>query len=133
MLTVLVDDDHLLEAVRAGVRGYVLKGGPPVEVAAGCAGRSPGNRRSRRASRCGSSTQFAGRDSRRVFVPDRRIGASSPRGRRRCSRCSGRGWPPASSPSGCACSPVTVRTHVSTALKKLGAKDRKEAIQLFER
>ena len=29
MLTVHVDDDHLFDALRAGARGYIVKGSPP--------------------------------------------------------------------------------------------------------
>jgi DNA-binding NarL/FixJ family response regulator len=76
--------------------------------------------------------QFAGRDSRRVFVPDRGFVLLSPR-ETEVLEMLRQGLATNIIAQRLRVSPVTVRTHVSTALKKLGAKDRTEAIQLFER
>lgn len=132
MLTVSRDDNHLFDALRAGARGYLVKGTDPdamVEalraVLAGEPALSPGL-----AMRI--IEQFRAGRSRRVYVPERGAVTLSPREAEvlellrqglRTDQIARRLY----------VAPVTVRTHVASILKKLNASDRQEVIRMFQR
>jgi DNA-binding NarL/FixJ family response regulator len=131
MLTVLVDDDSLFDALRAGARGYLIKGTEPAEMIEALRGALLGEPALSEGLSMRLLEAFARNDSRRVHVPGRGFVQLSPReaevldmlrqgmttsaiGRRLCI------------------SSVTVRTHVSALLRKLDASNREEALSLFQ-
>jgi DNA-binding NarL/FixJ family response regulator len=131
MLTVSRQDDDLFDALRAGASGYLLKGMD--EEALGDALRQvlkgesplPGSLVARLVE------EFRDREHRRVAVPQ---GAAA--------RLTGREWDvlelmrtgasTADISERLFISPTTVRSHVSTILKKLGVPDRETAVKMFE-
>jgi DNA-binding NarL/FixJ family response regulator len=131
MLTVSRQDDDLFDALRAGASGYLLKGMD--EEALGDAlhrvlkGESalPGSLVARLVE------EFRDREHRRVAVPQ---GAAA--------RLTGREWDvlelmrtgasTAAISERLFISPTTVRSHVSTILKKLGVPDREAAVKMLE-
>jgi len=131
MLTVSRQDEDLFDALRAGASGYLLKGMD--EAALGDAlhrvlkGEAPlpGSLVARLVE------EFRDREHRRVAVPQ---GAAA--------RLTGREWDvlelmltgtsTADISERLFISPTTVRSHVSTILKKLGVPDREAAVKLFE-
>ncbi len=131
MLTVSRQDGDLFDALRAGASGYLLKGMD--EAAIGDAlhqvldGESPlpGSLVARLVE------EFRDREHRRVAVPQ---GAAA--------RLTGREWDvlelmrtgstTADISKRLFISPTTVRSHVSTILRKLGVPDREAAIRLLE-
>jgi DNA-binding NarL/FixJ family response regulator len=131
MVTVLVDDDHLFSALRAGARGYLVKGTNPEvmvkslqSVLEGEPALSPGLGM-RILERFGTS------ESRRVRVPSRGYVQLSPREaevldlmRQGLSTCF--------VAQRLSISAVTVRTHISALCKKLNVADRDELRALFE-
>jgi DNA-binding NarL/FixJ family response regulator len=130
MLTVMVGDDQLFDALRAGARGYLVKGtDPDVMVASlrktleGEPALSPGISM-RIVEHAGAGT------TRRVYVPNRGTVHLSPREAEvldllrqglRTNEVARRMF----------ISQVTVRTHVAAICKKLGAADRAEAVALL--
>jgi DNA-binding NarL/FixJ family response regulator len=131
MLTVSRQDDDLFDALRAGASGYLLKGMD--EEALGAAlhqvlkGESPlpGSLVARLVE------EFRDREHRRVAVPQAAA-----------ARLTGREWDVLElMRTGASTgeisqrlfiSPTTVRSHVSTILKKLGVPDREAAVKMFE-
>jgi DNA-binding NarL/FixJ family response regulator len=131
MLTVHVDDDHLFDALRAGARGYVVKGTAPDEMLAalwallrGEPGLSPGL-----AMRI--LEQFRATESRRVHVPDRGFVELSPREAEVLDLLR-QGLSTRLIAQRLYVSPVTVRSHIAAALKKLNVADRESALRMFD-
>jgi DNA-binding NarL/FixJ family response regulator len=131
MLTVHVDDDHLFDALRAGARGYLVKGTPPDEmlgalraVLRGEPALSPGL-----AMRI--LERFRASGTRRVHVPDRGFVDLSPREAEVLDLLR-QGLQTSVIARRLFVSPVTVRSHVAAVLRKLNAADRAEAIRMFD-
>lgn len=131
MLTVHADDDHLFDAIRAGARGYLVKGTTPDQmldalrgVLRGEPGLSPGL-----AMRILERFQVA--ESRRVHVPDRGFVELSPREAEVLDLLR-QGLSTGLIAQRLHVSPVTVRSHIATTLKKLNVADRDEAIRIFD-
>jgi two-component system nitrate/nitrite response regulator NarL len=131
MLTVHVDDDHLFDALRAGARGYIVKGTTPDvmvaslrEVLRGEPGLSPGI-----AMRI--LEQFQGTQSRRVHVPDRGFVELSPREAEVLDLLR-QGLSTGLIAQRLFVSPVTIRSHIASAVKKLNAEDREDALRMFD-
>ena len=124
VLTMSEDPTVLAAAVRAGARGYVVKGAEPDDIALALQGVARGQavfgaqvadavlaQASARA-RSGPSAAFPGLTTRELDVLD----------------LLSRGRNNAEIASGLFLSPKTVRNHVSTVLGKLGASTRAEAV-----
>ena len=131
MLTVHVDDDHLFDALRAGARGYIVKGSPPdvmltslCDVLRGEPGLSPGL-----AMRI--LEQFQGTESRRVHVPNRGFVELSPREAEVLDLLR-QGLSTGLVARRLFVSPVTVRSHIASVVKKLNAENRDEALRMFD-
>ena len=131
MLTVHVDDDHLFDALRAGARGYIVKGSPPdvmltslCDVLRGEPGLSPGL-----AMRI--LEQFQGTESRRVHVPNRGFVELSPREAEVLDLLR-QGLSTGLVARRLFVSPVTVRSHIASVVKKLNAQNRDEALRMFD-
>jgi DNA-binding NarL/FixJ family response regulator len=130
MLTQSSDDADLFDSLRAGARGYLLKGGDPGELGAALRGVLAGE---------------AAMDARLVArILDEFRAPAKPRFRRgspAASRLSAREWEVMElladglSTDGVAqrlfLSPTTVRVHVSSVLRKLRVKDRESAFRLL--
>lgn len=130
MLTTFDDDSYLYDALSAGASGFLLKSSP----APTCCTWSAPRWRGRRCwtppspadwSRC---TCAAPADSMRVRCP-----LSSRRSVRASSRCSA-SWPRGASNTRIAgnllLAETTVKTHVAAVLRKLGLRDRTQAVVL---
>jgi DNA-binding NarL/FixJ family response regulator len=131
MLTVSRQDEDLFDALRAGASGYLLKGmdesalGDALHQVLKGEAPLPGSLVARLVE------EFRDREHRRVAVPH---GAAA--------RLTGREWDvlelmrtgasTADISERLFISPTTVRSHVSTILKKLGVPDREAAVKLFE-
>jgi DNA-binding NarL/FixJ family response regulator len=133
MLTVLADDDHLFRALRAGARGYVVKGTAPAAMVEALQGvlvgepaLSPGI-----AMRILDQFGTSAGASRRVHVPDRGYVQLSPREADVLDLLR-QGLSTSAIARRLFISPVTVRSHIAAVLKKLNATDRAEAVRLFE-
>jgi len=132
MLTVMVDDDHLFDALQAGACGYIVKGTEP-EIMVTTLGRvldgepalSPGI-----AMRIIDHLNASG--TRRVHVPDRGTVRLSPREAEVLDMLR-QGMRTDTIARRLYISPVTVRSHVAAILKKLGASDRGEAVRMVDR
>ncbi len=131
MLTVSRQDEDLFDALRAGASGYLLKGmdeeaiGDSLHRVLKGEAPLPGSLVARLVE------EFRDREHRRVAVPQ---GAAA--------RLTGREWDvlelmrngatTAEISDRLFISPTTVRSHVSTILKKLGVPDRETAVKIFE-
>ena len=123
MLTVHVDDDHLFDALRAGARGYLVKGTPPDQMLDRAAGGAP--------RRAGALTGH--RDADPGALPGHGEPARArarPRVRRALPREAEvldllrQGLSTSLIAQRLYVSPVTVRSHIATTLKKLNVADR---------
>ena len=124
VLTMSEEDGTIFDAIRAGARGYLLKGAEPEEVVRAVTTVAGGRCRLRRRAR---------RPDRRVLrpAPRRTSACRSPSSHRASARCSTWCRPACRtrrSPSRLFLSQKTVRNHVSAVLTKLQAADRAEAI-----
>jgi len=131
MLTVATDDESLFSALRAGARGYLLKGTNSETmletlraVLLGEPALSPGL-----AMRI--LEEFRGGTGRRVFVPDRGNVSLSTR-ESEVLELLRKGFGTAAIARQLFISPVTVRSHIAAVLKKLNADDREAALRMFE-
>jgi DNA-binding NarL/FixJ family response regulator len=131
MLTVSRQDDNLFDALRAGASGYLLKGtnedkiGDALHQVLGGESPLPGSLVARLVE------EFRDREHRRIAVPD---GVAA--------RLTGREWDvlelmrsgesTARIASRLFISQTTVRSHVSSILRKLGVPDRRSAVALLE-
>ncbi len=131
MLTVLRDDDHLFEALRAGARGYLLKGAAPQVIVSRLLAVLEGEPAFAPGMAMRIVEQFGQGRARRVHVPGRGPVDLSPREGQvldllrqglRTDQIARRMF----------VAPVTVRSHVAGLCKKLNVADRDEAVRLFD-
>jgi DNA-binding NarL/FixJ family response regulator len=131
MLTVSRNDDDLFDALRAGARGYLLKGmaGDRLvdAVRAVLAGEAslPGSLVARLVD------EFRDRQHRRVQLPDGAAALLTPR-EWDVLELMRSGATTAEIADRLFVSPTTVRSHVSTILRKLRVADREAAIELLD-
>jgi two-component system, NarL family, nitrate/nitrite response regulator NarL len=132
MLTVSTADEHLFEALRAGARGYLLKGGDPDRMLSGLRDTLSGEPALSEGLTMRIIDQFNDQRSRQVYVPDKGFVSLSAREAEvldalrhdlRTDQIARR----------LHVAPVTVRSHVSALLRKLGVSSRAEAVELVDR
>jgi two-component system, NarL family, nitrate/nitrite response regulator NarL len=129
MLTVERDDDNLFSALRAGAHGYLIKGTKPeimlkalCDVLDGEPALSPGL-----AMRV--MEQFKQLSGRRLTTPDRGVVQLSAR-EAEVLELMRQGLTTGEIAERTFVAPVTVRTHISSILRKLNARDRDDAIRI---
>jgi DNA-binding NarL/FixJ family response regulator len=130
MLSVSDDEDHLFDAIRAGASGYLLKDMDPDRLSAALSGVLAGEAAFPRRLVIRVIEEFSERQRRRVPLP---AGGRA--------ELTGREWETlellrgGNSTSATArrlgISQVTVRRHVSEAVRKLKVRDRKAALELL--
>lgn len=131
MLTVSRDDNDLFDALRAGASGYLLKGTDPQRLPLALQGVLDGEAALPRALVAKLIDEFRDREDRRVQLR-----------REHRVRLTSREWEvlellsdgltTAQIARRLFIAPVTVRTYVSSILKKLRVEDREAAIRLYE-
>jgi DNA-binding NarL/FixJ family response regulator len=132
MLTVSEDESDLFDALRAGASGYLLKDTDPARLAHALSGVLSGEAALPRALVARLIKEFRAREHRRRL----------PLFRERDVELTGREWEvlellrrglkTAEIAAELSISPVTVRTHIATVLKKLRVSDRQAAIRLLD-
>jgi DNA-binding NarL/FixJ family response regulator len=131
MLTVMLDDDHLFDALRAGARGYLVKGTDPDTLVTALRNTLDGEPALSPGIAMRIVEHLGASGSRRVHVRDVGAVRLSPREAEvldllrqglRTNEIARRLF----------ISQVTVRTHIASILKKLNAADREEAIRMFD-
>lgn len=131
MLTVMLDDDHLFDALRAGARGYLVKGTDPDTLVTALRNTLDGEPALSPGIAMRIVEHLSASGARRVHVRDVGAVRLSPREAEvldllrqglRTSEIARRLF----------VSQVTVRTHIASILKKLNAADRDEAIRMFD-
>ena len=131
MLTIHVDDDHLFDALRAGARGYLIKGIPPTEMIASLHALLNGEPALSPTLAMRILERFAATESRRVHVPDRGFVELSPR-EAEVLELLRQGLSTSLIAQRLFVSPVTVRSHIASVLRKLNASDRESAVRMFD-
>jgi DNA-binding NarL/FixJ family response regulator len=131
MLTVSDEEDHLFDAIRAGASGYLLKDMDPDRLPAALAGVLAGEAAFPRRLMIRVIEEFSERQRRRVPLP---AGGRA--------ELTGREWETlellragnttAATARRLGISEVTVRRHVSEAVRKLRVADRKAALELLD-
>jgi DNA-binding NarL/FixJ family response regulator len=130
MLTVHLDDNHLFDALRAGARGYLVKGTPPDELVRSLRAQLHGEPALSPTLAMRILDEFGSGRSRRVHVPDRGFVQLSPREAEVLDLLR-QGLSTSLVAQRLFVSPVTVRSHVAAVVKKLNASDRDEALRMF--
>jgi DNA-binding NarL/FixJ family response regulator len=131
MLTVHVDDNHLFDALRAGARGYLVKGTPPDELVRSLRTQLHGEPALSPTLAMRILDEFSAAGSRRVHVPDRGFVQLSPREAEVLDLLR-QGLSTSLVAQRLFVSPVTVRSHVAAVVKKLNASDRDDALRMFD-
>ena len=131
MLTVSSDDDDLFASLRAGAVGYLLKDTDPVRLPIALLGVLRGEGALPRTLVARLVEEFRGREKRRRTHGDGHKIDLTPR-EWEVLECLGEGLSTDDIAERLFVSPVTVRTHVSSILKKLKVPDRAAAIKLLE-
>ena len=131
MLTVSRDDDDLFAALRAGASGYLLKDIDPARLPHALHGVLAGEAALPRNLTARLIDEFRERDRRRrvPFLKQRGIKLTSREWE--TLELMRQGLTTAEIATRLAISPVTVRRHVSSILRKLRVRDRAEALRLF--
>jgi DNA-binding NarL/FixJ family response regulator len=127
MLTVSADDGDLFDALRAGALGYLLKGTDPVRLPHAIKGVLEGEAAVPRVLVAKLVDEFRGRGRRRRLV-DVEL---TPREWDVLERLR-EGATTAEIAERLSVSPVTVRRHVSDAVRKLGVSGREEAVRAID-
>lgn len=130
MLTVHVDDDHLFDALRVGARGYLVKGSDPDEMVASLQALLRGEPALSPGLAMRVLERFRGTGSRRVHVPERGMVELSHREAEVLDLLR-QGLSTSLIAQRLFVSPVTVRSHIASVLKKLNAPNRQAAIDMF--
>ena len=126
MLTVSRDDDDLFEALRAGARGYLLKDIDPDRLPHALRGVLDGEAALPRNLVARLVNEFRGRE-RGTARPDAALTSRE----WQVMDGLGRGLSTNEIATELFVAPVTVRTHVSAVLKKLGADSREAAVRML--
>ena len=126
MLTVSRDDDDLFEALRSGAKGYLLKDIDPDRLGAALRGVLAGEAALPRNLVARLVTEFRGRERRTPRAEE----ALSSREWQVMDGL-GRGLTTKEIAAELFVAPVTIRTHVSSVLKKLGVDSRAAAVELL--
>jgi two-component system nitrate/nitrite response regulator NarL len=121
MLTVSTKTEHLLAALRAGAVGYLPKDTPPDRLGAALRGVLGGEPALPRA--------FVGPVLGQLREPRRRTSERLTAREAQIMRMLGSGLSTAEIGEVLVVSPVTVRRHISAAMRKLGVADRREALR----
>jgi DNA-binding NarL/FixJ family response regulator len=131
MLTVSDDEEHLFDAIRAGASGYLLKDMDPDRLSAALSGVLAGEAAFPRRLVTRVIEEFSERQRRRVPLP---AGGRA--------ELTGREWETlellragnstAAVARRLGISDVTVRRHVSAAVRKLRVRDRRAAVELLD-
>jgi DNA-binding NarL/FixJ family response regulator len=131
MLTVSEDEEHLFDAIRAGASGYLLKDMDPDRLAAALDGVLAGEAAFPRRLVTRVIEEFSDRQRRRVPLP---AGGRAELTSREWETLEllRAGNTTASAASRLGISEVTVRRHVSEAVRKLQVPDRRAALELLE-
>jgi DNA-binding NarL/FixJ family response regulator len=130
MLTVLVDDDHLFSALRAGARGYLVKGTDPEVMVKSLHSMVEGEPALSPGLGMRILERFGTSESRRVRVPNRGFVQLSPREAEVLDLLR-QGLSTSVMAQRLSISAVTVRTHISALCKKLDVADRDALRALF--
>jgi two-component system, NarL family, nitrate/nitrite response regulator NarL len=131
MLTVSDDDEDLFAALRAGASGYLLKDMDPDRLPAAIDGILRGEAAVPRKLVSRIVEEYRGNGQRRVVLPQGRTVLLSEREHEILKRLRD-GESTKEIAAALFVSQVTVRRHVSTAVRKLGVNDRAEALALLE-
>ena len=131
MLTASRDDEDLFNALRVGASGYLLKDMDPDRLPNALQGVLAGEAALPRELVARVLQEFRGRPKRRL-LPGGRAAARLTSREVEVFELLGQGLTTEQVAGKLFVSPVTVRTHVSTGLKKLRVKSRAEALKLLE-
>jgi two-component system, NarL family, nitrate/nitrite response regulator NarL len=131
MLTVHVDDEHLFDALQVGASGYLVKGTAPDDMIASLEALLRGEPALSPGLAMRILERFRTTGSRRVHVPDRGMVELSPREAEVLDLLR-QGLTTRLIAQRLFVSPVTVRSHIASVLKKLNAGDREAAIAMFD-
>jgi DNA-binding NarL/FixJ family response regulator len=131
MLTVSDDDEDLFAALRAGASGYLLKDMDPERLPRALEGILEGEAAVPRSLVARIVEEYRGHGKRRIRTSDNRSVELSDREFEILARLRD-GESTKVIADELSLSQVTVRRHISTAVKKLRAKDRDDAIRMLE-
>lgn len=131
MVTVARGDQELFDALRAGARGYILKGTEPATMVASLRAVLEGEPALSPGVAMRILDQFRNDRSRRVHVPGQGDVELSPREAEVLDLLR-EGLTTAQIAGQMYVAPVTVRTHVASLLKKLRVSDRASAVRMFD-
>jgi DNA-binding NarL/FixJ family response regulator len=131
MLTVSRDDDDLFDSLRAGALGYLLKDTDPVRLPIALSGVLAGEAALPRSLVARVIDEFRERDRRRLALSTGR-GVELTRREWEVLEMMHSGLTTAEIAERLFVSPVTVRSHRASALRKLRVPSRKEALELLD-
>jgi DNA-binding NarL/FixJ family response regulator len=132
MLTVSHDEGDLLDSLRAGASGYLLKDTDPARLAPALSGVLAGEAALPRTLVARLITEFRAREHRRRLPLLKERGVELTPREWDVLEFLRRGLTTAEVAAELSITPVTVRTHVATVLKKLRVSDRQAALRLFD-
>ena len=136
ILTVSASGDDLLEAIAAGASGYLLKGAPAEQLPAALRAAARGEAAFPRTLEQRLVEEFRAREGRRLaprrFHPRRRaLGVELTDREWEVLELISKQLPTTVVAQQLGISEVTVRRHISSAVRKLGATDREGAVELL--
>jgi two-component system, NarL family, nitrate/nitrite response regulator NarL len=130
MLTASRDDEDLFAALRAGASGYLLKDMDPDRFGPALRGVLAGEAVLPRWLVLKVVDQFRATPRRRIALPNRTVAAELTEREAEILDLMGKGMSTSEIASELFLAQVTIRTHISSILKKLRVPDRKAAVQL---